>query len=54
MGLIRAAAKWSIKIGYFAVHGQQDKYKALKDISRVKLKNILINTSNFEDYIWHL
>jgi hypothetical protein len=37
-----------LKIGYFAVHGRKDRIQALKDISRVKLKNILINTYNFD------
>jgi hypothetical protein len=45
---IDQGADGRLKIGYFAVHGQQDRIQALKDISRVKLKNILINTSNFD------
>lgn len=37
-----------LKIGYIGVHGQPDKIQALKNINRVKLRNILINTTNFD------
>jgi hypothetical protein len=37
-----------LKIGYFGVHGQKDKIQALHDINRVKLRNILIKTTNFD------
>jgi len=37
-----------LKVGYFAVHGQKDKLQALNDINRVKLRNILIKTTNFD------
>jgi len=37
-----------LKIGYFGVHGQKDKLQALNDINRVKLRNILIKTTNFD------
>jgi len=37
-----------LKIGYFGVHGQKDKIQALHDINRVKLRNILIRTTNFD------
>lgn len=37
-----------LKIGYFGVHGQTDAIQALKPINRVKLRNILIKTTNFD------
>jgi len=37
-----------LKIGYFGVHGQEDKLQALNPINRVKLRNILIKTTNFD------
>lgn len=37
-----------LKIGYFGVHGQKDKLQALHNINRVKLRNILIKTTNFD------
>jgi hypothetical protein len=37
-----------LKIGYFGVHGQPDKLQALGSINRVKLRNILIKTTNFD------
>jgi len=41
-------AKGRLKIGYFAVHGEKDKIRALHDIGRVKLRNILISASSFD------
>jgi hypothetical protein len=37
-----------LKIGYFGVHGQPDHLQALAPINRVKLRNILIKTTNFD------
>jgi hypothetical protein len=37
-----------LKVGYFGVHGQKDKLQALHNINRVKLRNILIKTTNFD------
>jgi len=37
-----------LKIGYFGVHGQHDKLQALEPINRVKIRNILIKTTNFD------
>jgi len=37
-----------LKIGYFGVHGEKDKLQALNNINRVKLRNILIKTTNFD------
>jgi hypothetical protein len=36
------------KIGYFAVHGQHDNLQALSTIGKLKLRNILVKTSNFD------
>ena len=37
-----------LKIGYFSVHGEPNKLLALNKINRIKLRNILINTTNFD------
>lgn len=37
-----------LKIGYFGLHGKHDQLQALENINRVKLRNILIKTSNFD------
>ena len=37
-----------LKIGYLGVHGQKDKIQALHDIGRVKLRNMLFQTSAFD------
>jgi len=37
-----------LKIGYFGVHGQKDKIQALHSINRTKLRNIIVNTTNFD------
>lgn len=37
-----------LKIAYIGVHGQKDKIQALQDINRIKLRNIIINTTNFD------
>jgi len=37
-----------LKIGYFGVHGHADKIQPLIPINRVKLRNILIKTTNFD------
>ena len=37
-----------LKIGYFGVHGEKDKILALNNINRMKLRNILIKTTNFD------
>lgn len=41
-------SKGRFKIGYFAVHGEKDKIRALHDIGRVKLRNMLISASSFD------
>jgi len=37
-----------LKIGYFGVHAEKDKLQALRPINRVRLRNILIKTTNFD------
>ena len=37
-----------LKIGYFGVHAEKDRLQALGIINRVKLRNILIKTTNFD------
>jgi hypothetical protein len=39
-----------LKIGYFSVHGEPEYIKALNKINRVKLRNILIETTNFDGF----
>jgi len=39
-----------LKIGYIGVHGEPNKLLPLVDISRTKLRNILINTTNFDGF----
>jgi hypothetical protein len=37
-----------LKIGYFSAHGEKDKLKAIGDISRVKMRNMLISSNVFD------
>jgi len=41
-----------LKIGYFSSHGEPNRLLALGDINRVKLRNILINTTNFDGFFF--